>query len=340
MSLFRFAVIGIDHDHINGQLAALMGAGCEYVGFYSTEDDLAADFLAKYPMGKRFADKREILEDASIRLIVSAGVPGDRAATGLEAMRHGKDYLSDKPGLISLDELAEVRKVQAETGRIYSILYSEHYDQPATIKAGELIKAGAIGEVINTIGIGPHRLRKTQRPGWFFERARYGGILTDIGSHQAEQFLYFAGTDEARVVSATVRNLANTDKPGLQDFGEMVFATDRCTGYVRVDWFTPDGLPTWGDGRLTVLGTEGYIELRKYVDINGRPGTDHLFLVDRQGMQHIDCANVVKPFGRELAYDILNRTETHMTQAHCFKAMELALTAQALAEAQIAATGA
>ena len=240
--------------------------------------------------------------------------------------------MSDKPGLTSLDQLAEARRVQAETGRIYSILYSEHYAQRATVKAGDLVKAGAIGRVLNTTGLGPHRLRKPHRPAWFFERARYGGILTDIGSHQAEQFLYFTGAEQATVLSATVGNRANPDRPGLQDFGDMHLSTGEATGYVRLDWFTPDGLPTWGDGRMTILGTDGYIELRKYVDIAGRPGTDHLFLVDGSGMRHIDCSAVELPFGRQLAFDVLNRTETHMTQAHCFRAMELALTAQAIAE--------
>ena len=335
MALFRFAVIGINHDHIHGQIEAMEGAGCEFAGFHAPEDDLAAAFAAKYPHAPRVLDKRRILEDDSILLILSSGIPGDRAATGLEAMRHGKDYMSDKPGLISLEQLAEVRKVQAETGRIYSILYSEHYAQRATVAAGDLVQAGAIGKVLSTVGLGPHRLRKPHRPDWFFERARYGGILTDIGSHQAEQFLFFTGAAKARVLSATVGNRANPDKPGLQDFGDMHLATDDATGYVRLDWFTPDGLPTWGDGRMTILGTDGYIELRKYVDIAGRPGTDHLFLVDGKGMRHVDCSQSELPFGRQLAFDVLNRTETHMTQAHCFNAMELALTAQAIAEGKL-----
>ena len=332
MSLFRFAVIGINHDHIHGQVEAMVGAGCEFAGFHAPEDNLANAFLQKWPTAERIEDRRRILEDDSIRLIVSAGIPGDRAAVGLEAMRHGKDYMVDKPGMISLEELAEVRRVQAETKRIYSVLYSEHYAQPSTVKAGELVKQGAIGKVIHTVGLGPHRIRKDQRPPWFFDRSRYGGILTDIGSHQAEQFLFFTGAGSARVKSATVGNRANADKPGLQDFGDMHFETEGATGYVRLDWFTPDGLPTWGDGRLFLLGTEGTIELRKYVDVSGRPGTDHLFLVDRKGMRHIDCASVELPYGRQLARDILDRTETHMTQAHCFRAMELALKAQALAE--------
>lgn len=332
MSLFKFAAIGIDHDHIHGQVRAMMDAGCEFAAFYQADDALALPFAERYPMAKRVADRRAILEDPAIRLVVSSAVPGDRAGIGLAAMRHGKDYMSDKPGLISLEELAEVRRVQAETGQIYAILYSEHYEQRATVRAGELVQAGAIGKVIHTLGLGPHRIRKDARPAWFFERARYGGILTDIGSHQAEQFLFFTGATDARVLSATVANRAHPDKPGLQDFGDMHFASAGATGYVRVDWFTPDGLPTWGDGRLVLLGTEATIELRKYVDISGRPGTDHLFLVDGKGMRHIDCSQVDLPFGRQLAHDILERTETAMTQEHCFRAMQLALEAQALAE--------
>ena len=248
-------------------------------------------------------------------------------------MRAGKDYLSDKPGMTSLEQLAEVRRVQAETGRIYSICYSEHFQTRSTVKAGELVQAGAIGKVINTVGLGPHRLNAKTRPDWFFQRARYGGILTDIASHQFEQFLFFAGTLDVEVASAAVANRGNPGTPELQDFGEALLRTPDATGYIRIDWFTPDGLPTWGDGRLTILGTEGYIELRKYVDPTGQPGADHLILVDQKGLQRIDCSNVELPFGRQLVADVLERTETAMTQEHCFKAMELALTAQAMAEA-------
>jgi predicted dehydrogenase len=335
MSLFSFAAIGINHDHIQGQVKAMLSAGCTFKAFYCPEDDLAQAFSEKFPMAVRVDDKRRILEDETIKLVLSSAIPGDRAQIGLEAMRHGKDFMSDKPGLVSLEELAEVRRVQAETKRIYTILYSEHYDQRSTIKACELVKAGAIGDVLNTVGLGPHRIRKNQRPDWFFKRARYGGILTDIGSHQAEQFLYLTGAEDAKILSATVANRSHPDKPELQDFGDMLLATDRATGYVRVDWYTPDGLSTWGDGRMFITGTEGTIELRKYVDVAGREGKDHLFLVDRKGTHYFDCTQVEKPFGKELAFDVLNRTQTHMSQAHCFKAMEIVLKAQAMAEAKL-----
>jgi predicted dehydrogenase len=234
--------------------------------------------------------------------------------------------------MVTLGELEEVKRVQAQTGRIYSVYYSEHFTTPATIKAGELVSAGAIGRVVHTIGLGPHRLNRPLRPGWFFERARYGGILTDIASHQCEQFLFFTGASDARVRSASVANRNNPDTPELQDFGEMLLETEGASGYIRVDWFTPDGLPTWGDGRIMLLGTEGYIELRKYVDIAGRPGADHLFLVDGKGMQYIDCSSVRLTYGRDLIRDVIERSQSVMPQERCFKAMELALRAQALAE--------
>ena len=328
----KFSAIGINHGHIYGQVDCLLREGAEFVSFFAVEDDLAAAFGAKYPQATRVDDRARILEDQSIPLILTSAIPGDRAEISATAMRHGKDVMTDKPGMISLDELRTLRHVQAETGRIFSVLYSEHFETRSTVKAGELVRAGAIGKVVQTTGLGPHAIRNLTRPAWFFERSRYGGILCDIASHQCEQFLFFADTLEAEVISATVANRAHPETPGLQDVGDIHLRAPNATGYIRVDWFTPAGLPTWGDGRLTILGTEGYIELRKYVDIAGRPGGDHRFLVDGKGMQHVDCSNVDLPYARQLIADIRNRTETAMGQAHCFKAMELALQAQELAE--------
>lgn len=328
----RFAVIGIDHPHIFGQVDCLLDAGAEFVGFHAAEERLALPFGRTYPQAARASEPAALLENDAVDLIVTAAVPDQRAGIAIAAMRHGRDVMSDKPGMVGLDQLAEVRRVQAETGRIYSIMYSEHFETRATVTAGDLVARGAIGAVLNTTGLGPHSIANAERPGWFFERPRYGGILGDIASHQCEQFLFFSGVDTGRVLSASVANRAHPDRPGLQDFGDMHLATDATTGYVRVDWFTPKGLGVWGDGRLTILGTEGYIELRKYVDIAGAEGKDHLFLVDTKGARRIDCSGVALPYGPALLSDIRNRTETAMPQARCFGAMELALTAQAMAE--------
>ena len=328
----RFAVIGINHPHIYGQVNLLLRAGAEFVSFYAPEADLSVQFEAEYPQAQQARSVEEILTDETVQLIVTAAIPNERAAVALAAMQHGKDVMSDKPGFTTLAQLAEVRQVQQETGRIYSICFSERLENSATVKAGELVQAGAIGRVVQTIGLGPHQIRLTTRPDWFFRRQQYGGILTDIAAHQADQFLYFTGSTEAEVVAAQVANYKHPHYPELEDFGDMTLRGNGGSGYVRVDWYTPDGLGTWGDGRLTILGTEGYIELRKYCDIAGRPGGNHLFLVDQKGTHYVDCNEVDLPYGRQLVNDILNRTETAMPQAHCFLASELALQAEAQAQ--------
>lgn len=332
MSELRFAAVGLNHNHIYGQVNCLLRAGARLVAFHEEDDTLAAEFSGTYGDVPRIGSLQAILEDQSIGLITSAAISIRRADLAISAMRHGKDVLVDKPGVTSLEHLRAVRAAQAETARIFSVLYSEHFESRATVKAGELVAAGTIGEVVHVVGLGPHRLRRETRPDWFFRRAEYGGILTDIASHQCEQFLFFTGSDKARVLSAYIGNHANADRPELQDSGDIHLTTGKATGTIHVDWFTPDGLPTWGDGRLFIVGTTGTIEIRKTVDLAGRSGGDHLFLTDRQGVQHVDCSRLELPFGRQFLADIRDRTETAMRQERCFQAMELALTAQQMAE--------
>jgi predicted dehydrogenase len=328
----RFSVIGLNHGHIYSQVEAVIRGGGELVAFYAKEADLAASFSKRYPQAKQAKSEKEIFEDNSIQLIVSASIPIDRAVVGIQAMKHGKDFMADKPGIITLEQLAEVRRVQKETRRIYSIMYSERLENKATVRAGELVKAGAIGQVIQTIGMGPHRMNIKTRPEWFFDKAMYGGIICDIGSHQFDQFLFFTGSTQADVVSSQVGNVHYPQYPKFEDFGDATLRGNGGAGYVRVDWFTPDGLNTWGDGRLTILGTDGYMELRKYTDIGGRTGGNHLFLVDNKETRYVDCSDQALPYGEQLVNDILNRTETAMSQAHCFLATELALKAQKQAQ--------
>lgn len=325
----RFSVIGINHGHIYGMTDAVTRGGGQLVSFYAKEADLAAAFVKKYPFVRQVKSEKEILEDNSIQLILSSGIPVDRAPLGIEVMKHGKDYLVDKPGIITLEQLAEVRKVQKETKRIYSIMYSERLENKATVRAGEMIKEGVIGNVIQTIGLGPHRMSPASRPAWFFDKKYYGGIITDIGSHQFDQFLFFTGSTVAEVVCSQIANVHFPQYPEFEDFGDVMMKGNQGAGYLRVDWFTPDGLNSWGDGRLTILGTEGYIEIRKNIDIaTDHPGGSHLYLVNQKETRYIDCSKGTLPFGGQFVDDVLNRTETAMTQEHCFLATELALKAQ------------
>lgn len=327
----RFSVININHSHIYGMCNAVIKGGGELVAVYAKEADLLAQFSKSFPQAKVAADPKEILEDNSIQLILSSGIPDERGPLGIEVMKHGKDYLVDKPGITTLEQLAAVRKVQKETKRIYSIMYSERFENKATIKASELVQAGAIGKVIQTIGLGPHRINPKSRPDWFWDKKRFGGIICDIGSHQFDQFLHFTGSTSADVVASQVGNTHHKDHPNFEDFGDVMLKGNGGMGYIRVDWFTPDGLKTWGDGRLTILGSEGFIEIRKNIDIARYNSGNHLYMANNKETVYIDCKDVELPFGRLFVDDVINRTETAMTQAHCFLATELALKAQKMA---------
>lgn len=324
----RFGVIGLDHYHIMGMTAAVIRGGGQLAAFYSTLPKAIGDFKKIYPNARLAESEDEILNDPSIQLVASASIPNLRAPLGIRAMRHGKDFLSDKPAVTTLEQLAEVRRVSAETGKMFAIMYSERLEVRAAVQAGYLIKDGAIGKVVQTINIAPHQVNAPSRPEWFWDPVRYGGILCDIGSHQADQFVYYTGSTQADVTASQIANVNHANHPKFQDFGDMMLHGNGGAGYVRVDWFTPDGLGTWGDGRLFILGTEGYIELRKYVDIAGRPGGNHLFIVDKKQARYIDCNKVVLPFGPQFVSDIVNRTHTAQDQAQALLATELVLKAQ------------
>lgn len=327
----RFAAIGLDHRHVYDLTEGLLAAGQDCVGYTpdSTDPRVVAGFQKRFPHVPA-VDREKLLDDPTIDFIVLSAVPRERADLAIAAMRRGKDVLCDKPGVTTFDQLAAVEAVVRETDRIWSVCFSERFIKPSARKAWELVRAGAIGHVVQTVGLGPHRLNRALRPSWFFDKPAYGGIINDIGCHQIDQFLAFANATDATLVSSTV-GCFGTEPPGFEDFAELTLQTPSVRGYARIDWFTADGLPTWGDGRLFVLGTEGTIEVRKNVDIAGRDGEDHVFLVDKAGTRHIDCGGTPVTYFRDFVTDLANRTTTIVPQAHVFTVCRLALEAQARA---------
>ena len=324
--------LGLDHRHIYGMTQNMIEAGVTCLGYWTGgEPETLPGFQNRFPHLPRFATLQEALGCGADLALISA-IPSDRAQLTIQAMQQGMDVMSDKPGCTTLAQLEQIKACVAQTGRIWSVNFSERFETPASTLAAQLVSDGAIGAVVQTVGLGPHRLNRATRPDWFFRKACFGGILTDIASHQIDQFLHYTGSQEAEVVHAFTANYANPEDPELQDFGEISLRSDRGTGYIRVDWFTPDALPNWGDGRLTILGTHGYIELRKYVDVGGQPGTDHVILVNGDRCEKIDASGAGLPYFERLAYDIEHRSETAMRQAHCFTVMELALRAQQMAD--------
>ncbi|KAJ55863.1 oxidoreductase [Actibacterium mucosum KCTC 23349] len=338
MSL-RFAALGLDHRHIFGMAQGMIDAGCDFAGYWTLgRPHPYAGFKKRFPdVPEKTLDA--ILHDPDIPLVLIATAPADRADLALMAMSAGKDVMLDKPGCLTVAELDRIEAKIAQTGRIWSVDFSERFEVPSTTLAKQLLDEGRIGKLIHILSQCPHRLNAHMRPDWFWTPPEYGGILGDIGTHQIDQFLHFSQSDSAQITFATVDNLATPDHPDFQDFGEMNLMAGDVRGYVRLDWFTPDAAPNWGDGRLTLVGTEGYIELRKYMDVAGQPGTDHVFLVNGDTCTRFDAREAGTPYFANLRDDVLNRTEKACPQRHTLTVTRLAFEAQAMADTKRTQTG-
>lgn len=330
---FRLGVIGLDHGHIYGMCNGLIEAGAELVWVCDPDPQKVAAFCRQFPGAKAARSELEVLDDSSLTMVAGAPVPCLRGPLGLRVMDHGKDYFTDKPPVVSLEQLEAARLKTAQTGRRFAVYYSERLHSEAAVRAGQLIQEGAIGRVLQVVGLGPHRLNPASRPEWFWRKPEYGGILCDLGCHQIEQFLYFTGNRMARLLHSKVANYQQRGHPDFEDFGDATFeGANGATLYLRVDWFTPGGLGAWGDGRTFITGAEGYIELRKYLDIARDKSSDHVYWVDGKGEHHQAVQGVVGfPFFGELIRDCLHRADKSMPQDHAFLAIELALQAQAQA---------
>ena len=329
----NLAVLGIDHGHIFDMLDEMIKEGCHCNHFWTEGSPLTLkEFNKKYPNIKRVENKSDILIDNTIDMVLISSIPKDRAGLSIEVLNSGKDVMVDKPGCTTLDQLEDLKRTVKKTGKIWSVNFSERFHVAAVTKAEELVAKDKIGKVKQTIGTGPHRQGNYERPDWFYDRQSYGGIITDIGSHQIHQFLVFTNSNKAKINHTLVENTTKQDKPGFQDFGEVNLTGNKGHGYIRLDWFTPDALPTWGDGRLLILGDKGYIEIRKYTDLAKSEKGNHLYLANNEEVKYIDCSDVQLPYFRNLINDVINRTEIACPQELTYLSMELAIKAQIQAE--------
>lgn len=327
---FTVGVIGLDHGHIYGMCNGLVEAGAIVTHVWDSSQERIASFVKAFPSAQVASSVQSLYDDPSIDLIATAAIPSDRASIIVQALQSGKHVFADKPAMTTLDQLKAVRSAVETSKKRFAVYFSERLHVEAATYADHLIADGSIGKVLQTIVLGPHRLNKPTRPQWFFQKEKFGGILTDIGSHQIDQILHYNNARTATVLSSKVANYQNSDFPEFEDFGDATLLCDNgCSGYFRVDWFTPDGLRAWGDGRTIILGTEGYIELRKYVDLARADAPNFVYLANQKGEFSYDASNTVGfPFFGRFIRDCLDNTELAISQQYTLHVMELALTAQ------------
>ena len=331
---FPVAAVGLEHGHIVSMCSHLQDAGAQIVAVYDEDRRKVEEFRRVFRQVRVARSVEEILNDHRVRMVASAVVPARRTSLGVAVHRHEKHYFSAKPGFLSLQQSQAARESVARSGLVWAVCYNERVENEAAVRAGHLVADGAVGEVVQVIGLGPHRLAGSSRPGWFFDPGQSGGILVNLGCHQIEQILAYTGSADASILHAATANHAARDWSSFSDFGETALVTDtNGRGYCRVDWLTPDGLSTFGDGRAVILGTQGYIEVRKNIDPGVSTEDNILIVVDQIGEYRETCRGTVGlPYFRALIDDCLNGTEWSMPQEHVFRVAELSIEAQELAD--------
>ncbi len=328
----RIALVGADHNHLYEIVDRLVKAGATAVAH--TAEGQFVEHYSGWQADSVETSFDDVLADDSIDVIVTAAIPNRRASIALAAIAAGKHVVSDKPGLTTMDQLDAVRSAVADRpGRPWTVLFTERYQNRAINEAVRLARAGAVGSIVHVVGAGPHTMWAKRRPAWFWDPEATGGILVDIGSHQVDQFMAVTGSAAAEVaiVASAVGNVASADHPAMQDIGSMTLVARGIVGDHRLDYLTARGLGTWGDCRLTIVGTEGTIEARANVDVAGSEGAEHLIVVDADGTRRVDVSGVVVDWGEQLLADLADDGERLMTQQHAIDVTDVCLRAQAAA---------
>src|SRR5260221_1626766 len=172
----------------------LIEAGASLDLVFDPDQDKVKAYRAKFPSVKATNSLDDIIESKEFQLVACAAIPSERSQVEAQVLKAGKDFFVNKPPLTTLSQLSSVREIVENSERKFLVYFSERLHNESATAAAILIERGAIGPVLQVLGLGPHRLKAANRPEWVFQRARYGGMLCDIGSHQIEQFLFFSGS--------------------------------------------------------------------------------------------------------------------------------------------------
>lgn len=329
-SSLSIAAIGMAHEHIYGQVRMLVAQGARLVGCYDADPEPCRKLLAEYPQAKIAQTEEELLNDPAVEVIVTAAVPSERANIGLRALAQGKHVFTDKPGIINQAQLSALKEATRNSGKKY-LIYYQMRRAPLVWEMVRRIRSGDIGKVVQVMSVCPHRCGADARPDWFFDLARSGSILMDIGVHHLDLHLLFTGQARGNLRYARMDCVRFTEYEGFYDYGEALFeyAGGSITGSFRLDWLSPDGLNAHGDGRFLVLGSEGYLDYRPSVELAGRVGKGHLFVVNQRESLALSPADVAPTtFSADLYQDFVDGGEKSMIQESIFNTAEMLLEAE------------
>ncbi len=179
--------------------------GIEVAGIYDIKE--ARKTYAKEVGVHSYDSLEELLADDQIDIVLVA-TPNDlHKPIAIQAMRAGKNVVSEKPVTLNSSDLQEMMDVAKETGKLFTVHQNRRWDEDyLTMK--KIYEEQKLGETYR-IESRVHGSRGI--PGdWRQEKEHGGGMVLDWGVHLLDQILQMMGNTKLKTVYATVTNITNT----------------------------------------------------------------------------------------------------------------------------------
>ena len=327
---WKAAAIGLQHGHIRSFLSRMQEAPeVELVAVAEAEEAVRDRYAQEFAV-PGYASAQELLENHAVDIVGSAPIHADAGPLVCEAFRAGAHVVMDKP-VYSLEQLEEVRRAQADSGRQFWLMLTVRYSAGARAMK-ELCRSGQLGRFVNFLALRPHKLTIASRPGWMFDSSKYLGIIGDLAVHDLDALRWVTG-EEVTELTAYHSNARFTERADFTDNGEILARTESGgTALIRADWLTPDASPMHGDCRFLVVGTEGYVEVRPGKDILGNRQAPVTLSTNTAPPEAVALPEIERSFYEDFFAACSGAADTELTTEDCIRSSELALRAREAAQ--------
>ncbi|MGQ9632259.1 MAG: Gfo/Idh/MocA family protein [bacterium] len=319
----KFGIIGCQHGHIAQFIDEMLAIpGTEFLGIVEDDPWLAESLSRRYDVP--LLERREDLLNLGVELVGSSARNDLKADLICYCLGRGLHVMVDKPLVITLGDLGRVMSAVEGSRAQLGLMLTERFNPPiAHLK--NLIDRGELGRIVHFTILKPHKIVASTRPPWHFVKSQNGGIIADLAIHDVDLLRWYLGC-EVKSFHAYESQYTLLDKPAFSDNAEIFLIMENgATAFLRPDWLMPDAYPTWGDGRIFCVGTEGCAEIRTTGDpFAGTPG-ELIVTTNKSAPRKI----TPDPVGRNLAQDFIDRIEGRgiclLTHSEIFKSTETTL---------------
>ena len=252
----RVGIIG-GETHI-GEITQLSGKRLEIVGCALRPDQGAQ--AAEQFNTTAYATIADLLAETQPEIAAIANENDLKAAAVVEALEAGCDVVVDKPLAIRMEEQERIEAFLNGHPERRLLMLLTLRGQPEWAGLRRCVRDGLVGEPAFVHVRMAVRLKRSERPPWFLDVHRSGGLFLDLLVHGIDMVEWATGHDIV-AISAVTGNLGEPTDAGLRDHAALFCElANGSSAVVEGQRMLPDTVGS--DYRMTVAGTRGFADLR------------------------------------------------------------------------------